>query len=336
MLDYIQEVPSLLEKRVNDREWTKPLRDAFQAQQATSLHIIASGSSNHAAWCVKAYMEHYIHVSIQISFPFSFYAYEDIDPQAFYLFISQSGHSTNTLMALHKVQEQGIPVHLLSALSFPKANDGIHHYDLGIGKEEVPFVCKGFSSTLFYLLQFTSQLANISVSNYNLASLYQKQIEKASIFFTAHKEELLTLKRIHICGYGANLFTAKEAALKFCETLQIATTAYEIEEFLHGGYLELEKHHAVFLLQAHGQGNMRVIQLAKYLPTLCNHVYIEEPEFEIEEWSSPLIHIAFFQTLVYRINEAKGNATPMMKDCYITFEKQLKTKTVSYYDEEEI
>lgn len=334
MMDYILEVPPFIESKQQDETWTKALQEAFQKQKSAYLHIIASGSSNHAAWCAKQYMEQQLHLPLRISFPFTFYAYEEVDAQAFYLFISQSGHSTNTLKALQKVQKQQQPVHLLSANAFDQQEDDIHHYNLDIGKEEVPFVCKGFSSTLLYLLTFAAKLAHTTLPH-ELACLYRAQIAKANAFFIEHKEALVKVKRIHLCGYGANLHGAREAALKFCETLQIAATAYEIEEFLHGGYLELEREHAVFLIRSHSYGDTRVLQLAKHLPALCDHVYMEEVDFEVEEAISPLLHIAFFQTLVYRINEAKGNRIPMMKACYIAFEKQLKTKTVSYYDEEE-
>ena len=74
----------------------------------------------------------------------------------------------------------------------------------------------------------------------------EKLSENGKRFYAENSIWLKNVKRIHICGAGIGQGIAQECALKFCETLQIAATSYETEEFLHGGFLELEEEHVVF------------------------------------------------------------------------------------------
>ena len=104
MLDYIREIPEYIRKCLessgNDVE---RLADCFCDNTYSSLTIIASGSSFHAAGCAKYYLREKLNMPVYIETPFTFVHYEPVYEDSFYIVISQSGRSINTLNAIGKI-----------------------------------------------------------------------------------------------------------------------------------------------------------------------------------------------------------------------------------------
>lgn len=338
MFDYIKETPELMREKIkNASQWTGAIAQGWRQMPYSCLTIVASGSSYHAAQCAKLFLEDCLNSPVYILTPFYFEYYHKIREDSMHVFISQSGYSTNTLSAMEKLKKQNISHHLITNNREIKSNAYMEVHNLDIGEEYVPFVTKGFTLTLLFLTLFgvclipTEQAKRYHDALGSIPGLFEKQQSAARTFFEQQKLVLVKTKRIHICGYGANLYTVYEAALKFCETLQVAASAYETEEFLHSGYLETEENHLVLLLDQEKEGQNRVRQLQQNLPSLVKAVYTVKGAETIPAVLSPLANIAFFQTLVYLINEHKGNTIPSMKEKYIEFEIKLRTKTVNYY-----
>lgn len=338
MLDYINETPKKMQEKINTSgQWTASICNAWNADSYPSITIVASGSSNNASQAAKFFLETCLAVPVYVVTPFTFEHYQRIDENSMHIFISQSGYSTNTLNAMAKLEDKQIPYHLITNNAEVKDNQRMSVHQLDIGTEFVPFVTKGYTMTVFYLAMFALYAAKDKIKEYyeqirQVPSLFEKQVSAAAVFFDGHQDILLKAKRVHICGYGANQFVSSEAALKLCETLQVGASAYEIEEFLHGGYLEVEEHHLVLLLCQKAEGYDRAAQLQNHLTELSPFVYSLEGTRELIEELSPLANIAFFQTLVYLMNRQGGNETPSMEQKYIDLELKLKTKTINYYN----
>ena len=332
MMDLICSAPDKITEKLNDADWEKPLCD-FLKQRKKNLKIIASGSSYHAAACASAVMEEILQCEIEIIYPYTFTGYKKIKEDADYILISQSGNSMNTLMAAKKLQENQIPFHMITDNRSITDQEGMSVTHLEVYNEAIPFVTIGFDLTVLMLIKAAYAVIGKPMDELVAIPEYMhKSIAKGHQFFDENKDWLRTVKRIHICADGANEYCAKEAALKFCETLQIAASGYELEEFMHGGFLELEEDHAVFLI-ASPLGQPRAKQLQKHLPELCSHVFLFE-EYDIDPLLQPLCHIPLFQCLAAHMNAMHDNPLPMMKKKYVEFEKKMKSKKIAYYEEE--
>lgn len=341
MVDYIHDIPTYIKNQMSfsESEW-KRLAMKFYDGTYSSFSIIASGSSYNAANCAKYHLKEKLGVPVYLFTPFTFINYESVDKHSFYLVISQSGRSVNSLSAVNMLNEHNITAMFLTDNEEIFSTDGQCVFQLGIGGEQIPFVTKGFSATVFFLLSFADYAYSLRTEETfcvwdtdSFANSFQKQIDNAVLFFENNKKSLLTMKRVHICGAGPGQSIAVEAALKFGETLQIAATGYEIEEFLHGGNFELQKEHVVFLIQSSDCMRDRVSQLKKYLPFLCDTVFVlDQTAKHVAEGPAAILYGGFFQMLVYLINKELGDPIPIMKDRYLSFESMMKAKTQNYYE----
>ena len=326
MLDYINEIPEYITSHINEGDYVK-LREDFINEHKSTISIIACGSSNNASNCAYHYLQDKLNVKVNIYTPYTFANYEHIDKDSFYLVISQSGRSVNTLAVIDKLKKENVLVHFLTDNKDIKDEELINVYQLDIGNEEVPFVTKGMSSTVFFLLRFASD-DFIDLDTFN--NLFKQYQQKAIDYFNENKNLLINIKRVHILGSGSSKGVASEGSLKFCETLHVGASGYEIEEFLHGGNFELQKDHEVIMINSKFD-EVRVNQLKNNLSILCDNYYVLD-KTGMDESISSLIYLAFFQTLVYLINKEKGNNIPLMEDKYLEFESHLKAKTINFYE----
>lgn len=339
MLDYIREIPEYIRNSMEDpkAEW-RMLAEAYRKELYSSITIIASGSSFHAAGCASYCLRKELHVPVYMETPFTFAHYGIVDPKSFYIVVSQSGRSVNSLEAARLLKEKGVTVHFLT--DHPDMSSEVRQqiYHLKIGNEKIPFVTKGFSATVFFLLAFAKDSCRESARQRTpwldtdlFSRQFAGQIKAAQDFFEANRKHLLEMNRIHICGGGPGRYVAAEAALKFCETLQMSASGYEIEEFLHGGNFELKRDHTVFLIDSAPAIHGRALQLQENLPGLCGHAYLLKDAEQKDEDAAAILYSCFFQTLVYELNRAKGNEIPLMKKEYLEFEESMKAKTINYY-----
>ena len=339
MLDYIREIPEYIRDSMKDpkAEW-RTLAESYRKRVYSSITIIASGSSFHAVGCASYCLRRELRVPVYMETPFTFSHYGLVDPESFYIVISQSGRSINSLEAARLLREKGVTVHFLTDHPDMSSEAGQQIYHLKIGNEKIPFVTKGFSATVFFLLAFAKDSCRerdrqgTSWLDTDLFSRqFDLQMKAAQDFFEGNRKYLLEMSRSHICGGGPGRYVAAEAALKFCETLQMSASGYEVEEFLHGGNFELKRDHTVFLIDSAPAVHGRAHQLQENLPCLCGHTYLLEKAEQPDEDAAAILYSCFFQTLVYELNRAKGNEIPLMRKEYLEFEESMKAKTINYY-----
>jgi glucoselysine-6-phosphate deglycase len=272
-------------------------------------------------------MEKNLKVEVKVVTPFEFENYEtDFLEDAFVFAISQSGRSTNILSALDKLNEMGIET--IALTGFPDSEVKNHSklvVDLQVGIETVGYVTKGFTNTVLFLMLFSSYVAKKTgllsdeeakiqeTSMLRIFESYEHEISKSIDFYKKHKSVFLRMKRLQICGYGPNFGTAMEGALKIGETYGIPSTPYDLEEFMHGGYLELTPESVVFLVDSDGKGHKRTMELYEALQLATKKVFVigsmklPQNEYtlrvneELVEWTSPLVLVVLFQVLAHMI-----------------------------------
>lgn len=292
--------------------------------------FVASGSSYNVVQCAKNILAKKLNKKVMAYYPYTFALNGLVNEEANYILISQSGRSTNTLKAMQLLEDNQIPYLFITSNPLIESSPIRHVQYLQIENEEVPFVTEGFSLTLFLLIRAAYTFGNSNMDALKpVPELMSLSIEKAKEFFK--KNNLHAMCRAHFCGIGSLEGASREAALKFCETMQIAGSAYELEEFMHGGFLELQRDHHVFLLFSNAARD-RITLLAHHLHDLCDHVYVIGEYINIDDDLKALCLIPFFQELVYLMNVQKGNPVPLMDSKYVEFEKKLKSKTIGYYE----
>ncbi|MBO4359210.1 MAG: SIS domain-containing protein, partial [Erysipelotrichaceae bacterium] len=174
MLDYINEIPVYMDEHRGRGDYLR-LRSDFDASGAGSLTVIASGSSNNATNCARYGMRDGLDKEIFIHTPYTFVNCEKIDRNSFYIVISQSGRSKNTLNVVRMLKEAGVTVHFITDNGELSEDEHMKVYHLDVGNEEVPFVTKGMSATVFFLLRFAGVVFPDNVSE--TFSEYQKMAE---------------------------------------------------------------------------------------------------------------------------------------------------------------
>lgn len=355
MEQYIAETSGTLKQNLADREQLlEPAICVLSGQKPDKLVIIASGSSYNAAICARGFMERYLGNRVEIQTPFSFIYYGRVKPSQAYLFVSQSGSSTNMIGALRKCKicgQQAIAVVGKRDSAMGREADVVIEY--GVKEETVGYVTKGMSTlTLFFmmlamecavhkLMAGESESPGQETYLEDLEELQSAAENHGTVFRYAkeycrkHEKAMLSMKHVFFLGCGANMGTAKEGALKLSEMLHVQTCDYEAEEFLHGPDLQLTPDYTLFFIHGGDKAGERIEEIyhaarevtdASYLVSVRNM-----PVKPTKEEITPLYLTAFFQYLAYYA--AKELKIVGEHPLFERFEERISCKTDDYTEE---
>lgn len=203
------------------------------------IHMVAAGSSWHAALIARFFFEHIAHIEVTVHVASEFiYAPLFPDQQAAYLFISQSGETADTLKALrrvltHKLSTIGLTNNATSSL----AREAHEVLVMAAGPEVSVASTKAFSSQLAALYVMAQQLAG-APADQSLTQAIKVLAESLPRFERlmrteyapryAHAEKMIFL------GRHAAYPLALEASLKLKEISYIFAQSYPAGELKHG------------------------------------------------------------------------------------------------------
>ncbi len=323
MFQYIRETPAQCRINLDDsKALTQTAVNAYLKKDWQRIEIIACGSSYNATMTAKYFIEKVLHKKVEVVTSLTAADYETVfDEKTFYCGIGQSGRSVNTNSAMHKVLDQGFDVLGITGNvnSVMKDNCSSIVY-WGVGVEKIGYVTKGYSTCVFFWMLFAIEagMAGHAISQpeyeeyrVKLAAMIDAMnaaIDKADSWYQANEEELYSgLSRAQMLGCGYNYGTALEAALKVEETMGKASTAYELEEFLHGPYIETNDTRSVFIFDGGGVSSRRALQIYENIHKLTPHVFMitNHPvadrrvlvlDHSLEEAYTPLVNIIAMQT----------------------------------------
>lgn len=120
--------------------------------------------------------------------------------------------------------------------------------------------------------------------------------------------------RIVSTGWGPNVATAHEVALKVNEAVYLPTNAYQLEYFLHGPFVATSEGPLVIFIAPPGAGYQRAVQLAKATRETGAHVLALVQEGDVEmravanttvtlpavpELLTPIVYLVPLQLLTY-------------------------------------
>lgn len=195
MEDYIQETSSVMVRNIEQRkELTKPLISWLLKEgirQGKTLVIVASGSSYHAAQCALAFMEKYMKSPVRLITPFAFTYYEELKENNLYLFVSQSGSSTNVVEAIERYQRAGY--HAMAVLGKPGsaiAELSDSYVEYGAGEERVGYVTKGMSTLTCFFMLVSLELSTEDIEK----EVYEKAVRELTCACENHHRVYLQAK----------------------------------------------------------------------------------------------------------------------------------------------
>lgn len=283
MLDYVKVTPAKLKENIADKNnLVSPLVNLFFKQKNGSVTIAASGSSFNAVMMSKPYLKMRLARSVEVVTPELFeLTRTSKNMNNFTFFVSQSGASTNILHAMKFVNERnGRTIALTGNTHSEVAQKADIVIDYGVGKETVGYVTVGLSTLVMYLVLFANEVAQREQRPIDsdddllqLPEIMTETINTALEFVNDHFMELAQMGPTFICGNNMNLSVAREAALKFQETLKIPTLHYEIEEFMHGPDIQLNPQYSIFLID-NPQASPRIAAINTNLAAVTTRHYL--------------------------------------------------------------
>ena len=121
------------------------------------------------------------------------------------------------------------------------------------------------------------------------------------------------MQNCYVVGMGPNFGTALEGALKFSETIQVVSVAYELEEFLHGPNFQLTPNYTLFFIDNEDETSDRLLDIYEGYSTVTDRCFIISNSERIQgdhvlriddltcEDVSMLYKVVVFEYLAYKV-----------------------------------
>ncbi len=219
----------------------------------TRVHIVACGSSYHAALLGRYAIEHWARVAADVDIASEFrYREPVLDPEALAVGVSQSGESLDTLLALREARERGARVLGVTNVvdsSIARESDGVLYTRAG------PEICVAATKTLLAQIvaldllaltlaqvRGTRSPAEISAT---LDALHRLPATIEEVLSRAKEvdevaEALLGARDFFFLGRNVGYPVALEGALKLKELSYLHAEGYPAGELKHGPIALLE------------------------------------------------------------------------------------------------
>jgi glucosamine--fructose-6-phosphate aminotransferase (isomerizing) len=273
MLKEIHEQPTTLIDTLNtllDRSTQEPFVLAKQPgvellERAKSIHLIACGTSWHAALLGKYWIESMARVPVQVELASEFrYREPVIGPGALVIGISQSGETADTLAVIRALRAKGVPtLGLTNVRGSTISREAESVFYTAAGPEIGVAATKTFLSQCMVLFLWAGALARHhgSLDRAALDVLYEglvklphlikEDLTEGSEVLTAVKAAAVSLqnaKGFFFMGRGLSFPLALEGALKLKEIAYVHAEGYAAGELKHGPIAMIDAEMAVVVL----------------------------------------------------------------------------------------
>lgn len=351
MVYYVKKENEINNKVIDNSSNTlKPLLNIIKNKSYKEIIIYATGSSANAANSARLYMQNILQIPVSIKEPSLAKSYEMIlSDDSLYLAISQGGHSYSTIELVKEIQLKGYDIFAITSdMNSPIAKDSKNVLDIGMGIEKVPFVTAGQTATVIYLWLIALNIAliqcKLSEDDYDIkvneirdvVSKADIVIKKTDEWYEKEKEELLKAKRFVAISYGAGYGVVKEAETKFTETVRVPSHGHELEEYMHGPYIGLNKDDYIFCVSINGKLEKRLLLLKSFLDRHVAHTYMVSTSnngygehdlnfgLNIDEFLAPILATIPFHMISSYLSQEHG--IDLGSSSYPDFDEILKSK----------
>lgn len=296
-------------------------------KKISRLRIIASGSSYHAASILTYLYKEYTDIDVNCNYSSEFILKPRVryDKDTFYIFVSQSGETSDTLSAMNRVKACGIKTMAVTNVeNSTLMREADYQMLVHAGKEVSIASTKAVTAQivcLYLTLLKYMQLQGTDVSEkiaeiMNLPKTLQNFLGTREIVETAAKF-LCEFPNIAVLGNKAYYTVALEGSLKIKETSYINVNACPMGEFLHGHVAVLNTKSAVVALidEENAEINLKNLRRVnkEYTTTIVtvSENDIDEFDFNLRIEKTPVINKLFIllvllQLLAYNIANALG------------------------------
>lgn len=351
---YVKISNEVMLKNVHRRKaLTKDLVEKYLSSGKYNICIVASGSSLNAALTAEMFMNKYLGAKVTIISPTEYMYYRKaLVKDDFIIVISQSGCSTNIIEAVLDMKQDGIvPMALTGDMegSLKRHVDTLIEY--GVGNETVEYVTLGMITLVEYLILFALEVSLyrkvISEGEYKkivedmilCCGANKEAYDKSVVFTQKYYKELFQMDRAIVVADGANMGIAREASLKFGETLKIPVLYCESEEYAHGPNMQLTPEYSVFFIDTNPKTD-RMYDVFKATGKVIRHAYLvtNKPvqdgenilQFDVDVLPelTPLFTVVLFQYISATVTIEKNNFK--CHPFFEKFEKTIKIKTDEY------
>ena len=332
MREVINRIPFLLDKIIVNKEtyFGKVVKkNELLLQESNEIIFVGSGTSLTSTQTAKRFVEKVTKLTTRSissnEFLNDMFVY---NPKAVYVFVSQTGTSTSTREAQIRMQESGYLSFAMSENANTRiAQEGHNYIEMGCEVEEYPTRTIGYTTTVFTSMLLGLEIAktrkSISEVEYqqyyedakNAIANHKTVSDKTYDWLTFNKRKMLRSSSIIFAGGGELFGVALEAAVKIWEIPQIASYAYEIEEFMHGPNYGMSPHHCVIVLNDDGVDKQRLLSLGRWMKDVFKNGFVmgasiidqEDLQFHVASNDFKFIeYSAATQILAYRLAEDGG------------------------------
>ncbi|MBQ2644649.1 SIS domain-containing protein [bacterium] len=226
-------------------------------EKAQKICFVASGSSYHCGVIAAEMMKTSLGLDAEAFYSGEFFMSDKANwEKRLFVFISQSGETTDTLKVLEYVKQKTDNILCISntenSTMWNLAKYKIH---TKAGKEESIASTKALSAQLLCVILLILGIKQKSGENVSkvieilkeIPDFIQNELKKQRQIIKIAKN-LIEYDSIEILGSRIFYGLAKEGALKIKETSYINTTAYPMGEFMHGHVAILNRKSAVIVL----------------------------------------------------------------------------------------
>lgn len=350
MRTYIEKEQTVITSVINDRcDNLDNFMKFVKNNPKNKWYVLSAGSSNNAALSVKYYIERTcnIQVSVLSNYDEIYYGNDNFD-DGILIGISQSGGSTSTFRAMQACDQPGVVITSQKTSLITSNNDVV--VDLGIGKETVGYVTLGFTATMVTLILMALEQARIH--RYITYTTYEREIEKlfdtvsnidavidlTDEWFSLNKKTMENTEHFVAIGSGSTYGVAKEFDTKFTETVRVPVNPRELDEYMHGPYLQCNENQTIFLLETgFKEVDEESLKLQSYISKFNKEVYIlsvgknsvvseKELSFGIQcdPLLAPILMVVTIQIYAHEI--AEKIKSDYMSDKFSDFGKYMNSK----------
>lgn len=291
MLDCIYRVPAKIESIVANRKETFAallMAMSKKPDEYDELVFVGSGTSNTSSVTANRFVEKASGLSARTMLPNDFLNKVSYNKKALYIFVSQSGTSHLTQLAMKKVQDLGcLTVAITEHSQTPLSLDADIHVEMGCGFEEYGMRTIGYCATVLteMLMGMEIGLARGALSQeaydeymkdaLKVPESHKKICEDTLKWFDKVKESIAEAESIILYGSQSLWGVALEGALKILETARrYLCVGYELDDGLHGPDLAYSHRFAVLILNDGEKDDALATNAAKFAKAETGHGFV--------------------------------------------------------------
>lgn len=221
---------------------------------AKRIYLCGCGTAYHACLYGKAVFEKLLNIPCECVVASEFDEVKFVDEHRLGIFISQSGETLDTLLALKSMQEQGAKTIAITSVS-PSAisQNADKSIALDIGAEIAVAATKSYVCQLYALYLVATKIACKNQIDIAQLQEYIRDVQKQNINTCDIKNA-----NVFFIGKGVDYITAKEGALKLKEITYKSADAYQAGELKHGTIALIDNNSTVIAIVTQPQNKTRI------------------------------------------------------------------------------